>query len=77
MGDTAYQKTITLKDALALAHKYGKKITKATLTEWMDQYHKEHNTKLYHQPKGVGGKIYVYEEDFEKFISGKREEGDK
>ena len=71
MGEKVYQKTISLKEALAIAHKYGKKVTPATLTKWMD----EHSPKLYHQPKGVGGKIYVFEDDFEKFISGRMEGG--
>lgn len=61
--------TISLKEALAIAHKYGKKVTAATLTKWMD----EHNPKLYHQPKGVGGKIYVFKDAFIKFISGQSE----
>jgi hypothetical protein len=66
MGDIRTQNTISVNEALVIAHKYGKKVTLATLRKWMD----EQNPKLYHQPGGVGGKIYVFEEAFEKFVSG-------
>lgn len=74
MADNELQNNISLKEALALAHRYGFKITKATLTEWLDTYYEKHKKRLYHQPKGVGGKIYVFEAPFIAFLSGKREE---
>jgi hypothetical protein len=58
--------TITVKDAHALAKRYGKIITIATLIKWID----EHEPKLGHQPGGNGGQWYIFKEPFTLFISG-------
>lgn len=63
---TSY-KTISINEALALAHEYGKPVTSQTLVKWID----EHTPKLGHQPGGNGGKWYVFETPFIAFISGR------
>ena len=59
--------TISIKQALNLACKFGKKVQVATLIKWID----EHEPKLGHQPGGNNGTWYVFRKPFIAFISGK------
>ena len=56
--------TITIKEALSIAHANGKNVTTSTLIKWVDE------NKLGHQPGGNGGKWYVFELKFKAFITG-------
>lgn len=67
--NTTPYKTISISEALALSHEYGKCVTTQTLIKWVE----EHVPKLGHQPGGTGGKHYIFKEPFIAFISGQEE----
>ena len=57
-------KTISIVEALRFAHKNGKMVSQATLIKWV------YENNLGHQPGGLGGKWYVFEQKFNDFILG-------
>lgn len=59
--------TITASEALKICHHFGKNITIATLHNWINTYDKE---CLCHQPKGDGGRYYIFKLAFLRFIKG-------
>lgn len=63
--------TITTREALEVAHYYGRKVTVATLHNWICA--KSNKRKLHHQPKGPGGRHFVFKLAFLRFIKGEEE----
>ena len=59
--------TITSTEALEVAHHFGKKVTLATIHNWITSKKK---LRLQHQPKGAGGRHYIYKLAFLRFITG-------
>lgn len=57
---------ITLREAKRRTEKLGIKVTLPTLTKWIK------DNKLGRQPGGEGGKWFVHEKKFMKFIEGER-----